>query len=498
MAASKRDFKNFHDFPGTIDEGTGFHTFPALWRLDSMDRVRIYVISVRLIKFTGQPINSIDWNLLQEVQVPIKPDYYAVGSRIPQGNYAQAWVETGIHGGKITRSAPTYFTTVALEGQANERNVFQQALIYARSQWLKRKETGSTEEDLSKVSNTSATSAKSASSTSNTTTKATSKDTSTSSATASKSAKSATNTVLYFPMLAVDYKTGEKHLQFPLYVQPKLDGVRCLSFLSKPDSGPEHVIIYSRTKKLFPAMEYLKEELYPYLNSLYDHEKNQSIYLDGELYKHGKKLQDISGESRNSAVADTTTNRNEYHIYDCFYPLELEIDFDNRLKQLQNLYDCLTSKKIIKPVPYKVANNITEVKQFYKNFLSLGYEGAILRNYDGVYLTSSSKTGQFLRSKNLVKMKEKFTDEFQVIGFTDGKRGKDADAIIWICQTEAGVKFNVTPKDITYDERKRLFADAKVNFAKKYELQMLTVEYEDLSKNGVPLRAKALTFRNYE
>ena len=72
---------------------------------------------------------------------------------------------------------------------------------------------------------------------------------------------------MYFPMLAKQYKDGIKHINFPVYVQPKLDGVRCLIFLKKKDGGEENVIAYTRTKKIFPNIDYVKKILYPYLNN---------------------------------------------------------------------------------------------------------------------------------------------------------------------------------------------------------------------------------------
>ena len=469
MTSSKRDFTNFDKFPGSIDEGTKYHTFPTLWYQDDANRWRIWNIYCRLIKINdGSTLSGIDWDLLHEKQVPIKSEYYQMGSILPEGIQAEAWVETGIEGGKITRSSPTYFTQSVNVGKANERNAFQQCLIYARSTWLKRKDKGATEKKS--ADNTSL---------------------------ASKNVN-----VMYFPMLARTYKDSEKYLAFPLYVQPKLDGIRCLTFLRKYNGGSSEVVIYTRTKKLFPSVDYLKKILYPYLNSLYDTKNNQSIYLDGELYKHGKKLQDISGDSRNESadVSKANTNRNEYHIYDCFYPKELSTTYENRYKQLLELYKSLDDEDatVIKSVPTYLVKTLKEAEAKYAQFTKVGYEGAMLRNIKGEYLASAEKTGSFLRSHDLVKMKPKFTDEFVVVDYTEGSKGKDKGAIIWVCETDKGVRFNVTPKDITYEERYKLYSDAVSSFKKKYSNRYLTVEYEDLSKTGVPLRAKAITFRDYE
>jgi hypothetical protein len=464
MASSKRDFTDFNAFPGELDEGTGYHLFPLLWHKDDLDRWRQWQISVRLIKCSDETLSGIDWNLLEEKQIPIKDEYYEMGTIIPPSICAQAWVETGIEGGKITRSAPTYFNKPVNEGKSNERNVFQQSLIYARAQWLLKKNKGCTEKKSSK--------------------KVSSKNT------------------MYFPMLAKTMADGKKYLEFPLYIQPKLDGNRCLAFLQKKDGGASSVIVYTRAKKPYPSADYIKKILYPYLNDLYDDEKNQSIYLDGELYKHGKRLQDISGDSRNSKAntKDTNKQRNEYHVYDCFYPLELDTPFSDRYEQLEVFYEALTKSdaEVIKRVPTILVKSMKSAEKQYDKFISLGYEGAILRNKDGPYLANPHKTGSFMRSKDLVKMKQKFTAEYEVVGYKEGSKGKDKGAVIWVCVTDKNVQFNVTPKDITYEERYNIFKDCETNFDKKYKNRMLTVEYEDLSKDSVPLRAKAVEFRDHE
>ena len=460
MASDKRDFKNFAKFPGKYNCETKLHEFPTLWKIDSMGRTRMWKIVIRVIKNNTRRQIGVDWNLMKEDHLPIKKEYYKTGYKIYPDIIAQAYVETGIIGGKITLNSPSYFEKVAFEGQANERNVFQQALIYARNQFLQRKQRGSTEKKPSKNKKTTST--------------------------------------MYFPMLAKPYKTGAKHLVYPLYVQPKLDGVRCITYLSKPSGDYHDVIMYSRTKKIFPTMDFYKKLLHPLLDDLYDREGKQSIYLDGELYLHGKTLQDISGESRGEA--QKTRNINQYHIYDCFYPKELSTEFAERKEQLAEFFSGVTgkAKKFIIPVKTKLVKHYTEARKQFDYFVKHNYEGIILRNVSGVYKGDPERTGAFLRSNDLVKMKKEFTDEYEVVDYTEGTRGKDKGAIIWIVRTKSGIRFNVTPKDTTYEIRYKLFKDAEKNFKKKYKNRMITVEYKSLSKDKVPQHAKSLAFRDYE
>ena len=305
--------------------------------------------------------------------------------------------------------------------------------------------------------------------------------------------------------------------------------------------------------------DHIKRALYYYLNELFDVENNQSLFLDGELYKHGKRLQDISGEVRNesnieskSPIADdkkdnktniktnsknasksikttkaskavkktkkddadddnddndadndVSDDRNQYHLYDCFYPLELDTPFEDRKEQLEVIFDSMQERKdaqaqlCIKQVKTTLAANLEAATTLFNSYTEDGYEGVILRNVKGVYLADADRGGNSLRSNDLVKMKDKFSDEYKIVGFTCGKRGKDKDAVIWIAQTKDGKQFNVTPKDTTYEERYKIYKDCVKDFS-KYANRMMTVEYEDLSRDGIPQRAKGCEFRDYE
>jgi hypothetical protein len=452
---SKRDFTNFTEFPGSIDYSTNLYTFPQLKHTDVHGNVRQWQIFVRLVKDQNRQ-TECNFNLLEEKQVNIIDDYFT-DNVLPSGTIAQTYTESGVSDGIITRSAPSYFDTVAFIGQSNQRNPFQQALISARALFLKKKERGMSEKNQTII-----------------------------------------KTSKYFPMLAVTYKIGAKHLVYPLYIQCKLDGIRCVTYLLKPNTNYKSVMMYSRSQKEFPSLDYLKIVLYPYLNDLYDHEKKQSIYLDGELYKHGKRLQEISGETRN----ENNTIQNQYHIYDCFYPLELDTKFSTRTLQVKQIFDVMNenndvdAKNLIKYVKTTLVKSAAEVNKLFDSFIEHKYEGAILRNADSPYIASTTSANT--RSKNLVKMKNKFTDEFTVVGFTQGTKGKDVGAVIWLAETKKKIRFSVTPKDMTYAERKKIYQLCLTSFDTLYANRQLTVEYEDLSEDLVPLRAKALAFRDYE
>ena len=56
----------------------------------------------------------------------------------------------------------------------------------------------------------------------------------------------------YYPMLAHPFNQKKKEIKYPCFVQPKLDGVRCVAV------GDE---LFSRNGNPFPTLNHIKEEL---------------------------------------------------------------------------------------------------------------------------------------------------------------------------------------------------------------------------------------------
>ena len=76
------------------------------------------------------------------------------------------------------------------------------------------------------------------------------------------------------------YPVSAKPIDYsqPVYIQPKLDGVRCLI---QCDNGV--VTAYSRTGKPWLNIEHIIKELTPWFQN------NKLCVLDGELYNHSFK-----------------------------------------------------------------------------------------------------------------------------------------------------------------------------------------------------------------
>jgi ATP-dependent DNA ligase len=150
---------------------------------------------------------------------------------------------------------------------------------------------------------------------------------------------------------------------------------------------------------------------------------------------------------------------------------------------------------IIKVETY-IANTFEEETVLYEQFLTEKYEGSIVRNLDSPYEFGVNKE---IRTYQIRKRKPRYSSEYEIVGYTEGVQGKDKGAIIWILKTPGDktkkiepMEFTSTPVGMDYDERYSLFKNMTIAiFEKKWKGKLMTIEYDDISGYGVPLRAKA-------
>ena len=82
----------------------------------------------------------------------------------------------------------------------------------------------------------------------------------------------------YEPMLAQKFEDREATLEYPVYSQPKLDGIRCI--VQMKDGK---IVSHTRTGREIETIPHILEEL-KFFFDLYP-----NAVLDGELYNHALK-----------------------------------------------------------------------------------------------------------------------------------------------------------------------------------------------------------------
>jgi len=208
-----------------------------------------------------------------------------------------------------------------------------------------------------------------------------------------------------------------------VYIQPKLDGVRCL--FTKDGA-------FSRTGKQFMNVAHIHAELIPFF------QQQPDVVLDGELYNH--KLKNdfekiISLVRKQKPTADDRLEARQlvqFHVYDYFDGVMYD-SYKTRMHQLgvSDIYN-----KSIKYVQAYKVNNYDESRIYHKDFLNQGYEGSIIR-LDGLY-----KHG---RSYDLMKFKDFSDTEATIIGYETGKGKREGTIGKFLMQDDEGVKFGCPP-----------------------------------------------------
>lgn len=431
-----RDYEK--EIPGELSDSTW--CFPSVESVNSHGRKMVWRIYVKLFRMRDD-INLP--NVPDDAFIPILPTYFK-NETMP--NDIRGWikVDSGVENGKVRESVPTIVHKGKNLGKASATNVFCQSLRDAFGLYNKQ---------LKK-------------------------------ARSAKSHGKEIKVTLYPPMLAQilkDQKTPPKiDEQNHVFVQRKYNGVRTVATLA------DDVIMYSRRKLIYPGFGYIKDELKPIFEFYWG--EGQQLYLDGEIYKHGVPLQDISGYARKETQPGDKYV--DYMVYDCFIANEPELKFSERKKILDEIFENFELKYVL-PVETFEVSSTGEIDELYDLFIEEGYEGAMVR-IDTKYEFSYNER----HSKVLLKKKPSYDAEFKIIGWTCGAKGKAAGALMIICETEKGVKFNVTPAMELPDrlamakKMEEKEPNGKTHFENHWLGKPLIVEYDEISKDGVPQRAR--------
>ena len=255
------------------------------------------------------------------------------------------------------------------------------------------------------------------------------------------------------PMLANKY--SKSSAKFPYYLQPKYDGQRCLY-------DADSKTLFSRTGQQIVSLPSLLQLLV----------SSDFPSVDGELYCHGRSLQDILSTTRQT-VNITDDDTISYVIYDLPHPSHSQKE---RIKYLLSLAQHpLTPSPRITYAPVHLVYSHGEIVYLHEKYTDLGYEGVMLRHPDGTYRFGT-------RSSFLLKYKTEFDDYFPVHSI---KRDKTGNPLF--CLRSPNGLFHAVPVG-TDAYRKSLYE-------RRHELigKPAHVKYFCLTNEGIPRNARIVS-----
>ena len=273
------------------------------------------------------------------------------------------------------------------------------------------------------------------------------------------------------PMLAHVY-TDQNQIDWgqPVYMQPKLDGVRCI--FTKDGA-------FSRTGKRFMNVKHIEEELQDLFKD------RPWLILDGELYNHRLKddFEKIISLVRKQKPTDEDRSEarrlTQYHVYDYIIPIGT-LPYKKR-------QDNLTCSDMYCPsIHYTETIRVATpamIKVLHQKFLDKGYEGSIIR-LNGEY--------EQKRSKNLLKVKDFSDSEAKITGFVEGKGKRLGTIGKFIAVDSQGMQFGMPVMD--------KFKYLQDNFKEMQTWigKIATFTYFEKTKRGSYRHPLFKAIRNYE
>jgi len=273
----------------------------------------------------------------------------------------------------------------------------------------------------------------------------------------SETVKKAKTSDFLQPMLAKIFEDYADSLEYPVYIQPKLDGIRCENL----ETG-----LLTRNGKSILSCPHIHgdESVFTYMNTV------NITALDGELYNHTLKedFNKITSLVKKLKPSDEDIEESkkliQYWIYDCIVP-------NTKFSKRNALLKTLPNNKYWVLVPTYKCNNRNEIDTYYEKFIEEGFEGAIIR-IDDVY--------EHKRSKFLLKRKEFQDAEFPILNIIEGVGNRSGMAGYIETKTKEGKPFKSNIKG-----DRDFLKDLLIN-KQDYIGKTVTIKYFKLTPDLIP------------
>lgn len=279
----------------------------------------------------------------------------------------------------------------------------------------------------------------------------------------------------YFsPMLAE--KFDPDRLDGAFYIQPKLNGVRCIA---------DKFGLWSRKGKQFINCPHIEANLKKFFDEF------PSARLDGELYNHDYKkdfeslVSAIKKQKPDDETKKLAAEVVQYHLYD--FPSRS--GFGTRWASLQETFSRLPITDAIQLTHTVRSTDIKTAVALHERNKRNGYEGSIIRMDDTNYENK--------RTYALMKYKDMRDAEFEILDVLEGKGNWSGAAKSVTCKLNSP---STNGKETFEAGIKGDFSNGVKMLAEKSSFigKPATIAFQDYSKYGVPLFPIFVSVRDYE
>lgn len=257
------------------------------------------------------------------------------------------------------------------------------------------------------------------------------------------------------PMLAKNFEDYSDKISFPVYSQPKLDGIRCVA---------TRYGLFSRNGKPIVSCPHVQKELEVFFNQFPD------AVLDGELYcdklnnDFNKICSLVKKTKPTKEDIKESSNVIQYWIYDT-------IRSERFYSRFGWIMTYVEETEVIRIVPTVTCNDINKLDLLYGAYVNDGYEGQMVR----LDLPYENK-----RSKTLLKRKEFQDKEYIILDIIEGEGNKSGMAGAMVFENKQGITFNSNIKG-NRDYLKEIWANKQ-----EYLGRQATVKYFNLTPANIP------------
>ena len=270
------------------------------------------------------------------------------------------------------------------------------------------------------------------------------------------------------PMLAKVFEEHISKVKYPVAVQPKLDGHRCIAVIDAKGD----VTLWTRTRKRITSVPHIEEKL-KYISKKM---RLTTCILDGELYNHDLKndFEKLTSAARKQEASEES-KQIQYHVYDTMSAH----GFKDRIGRMADIY--LWGGDIVQLVDTDFAKTEEDMQKYFTYHKNKGYEGSMVRLLGIGYENK--------RSHQLLKVKTFEDAEFQVVDVEEGRGKLQGHAGAFVVKDMFnGKEFRVKMSGET-EKLKEYFQNKK-----KYIGKSITVQFQGRTSDGIPRFPVGLRF----